>query len=488
MKKLLLTLALLNVFSFAQVGIVQSTSGIHVPSAQTLQQGKLYVSGSFEMVSDGLAPSMEGYYTDSEGNQTEINNDAPSNDENFFASFGILDNLEIGLSLPMHYDGDIPGLKTKGFALGDILLLAKGYIPVSEWLHVGVSSEITAPTGSNEKGFRPRHRWYVRRDGSAYALTADHWTFNGNIHLSVDIRDYARFNSYIGILKVLGPNNNYLLWGGGLNFFPETRFIVIFEASGELPLHSNNAEHNFLSSPFRLTPGLRIRLPYESNLTISGDFGLGYFRKKDIDDGLPVTLKTGESEVHYTKAGTPDIGIAISFSKTLDFSWSDDDNDGVIDRKDMCPGTAKGLKVNERGCPVDEDQDGVLNIVDLCSGTPHGIAVDYNGCPLDHDRIPDYLDMCPNTPERFAVDSTGCTRDSDGDGIDDNNDKCDNTPNHEKVGPDGCPRDQDHDGIPNDVDQCPNTPEGISNDRWILTETASPMNSTSARTRFSEKK
>jgi len=55
-------------------------------------------------------------------------------------------------------------------------------------------------------------------------------------------------------------NENYIIWGTGFNFFPNMMISPIFEVSGEAPLHTTHAENNFLSSPFRLTPGLRIHL------------------------------------------------------------------------------------------------------------------------------------------------------------------------------------------------------------------------------------
>ncbi|MBQ3986996.1 MAG: thrombospondin type 3 repeat-containing protein, partial [Oscillospiraceae bacterium] len=132
---------------------------------------------------------------------------------------------------------------------------------------------------------------------------------------------------------------------------------------------------------------------------------------------------------------THEISFVFAFSKTLNFSWKDSDRDGVADRMDMCPGSTFGVKVNNRGCPVDEDQDGILNIVDDCPNTPFGIEVDFFGCPLDKDRdgVPDYKDKCAATLVGRAVDGDGCELDSDGDGVDDNNDLCPGTSPEEQV-------------------------------------------------------
>ena len=466
MKKWLAALCLLTISAFAQVGIVRTTSGIHAPSAKILPQGSLFISGSFEMVSDGNALSVEEGYTDNNGNFVNIDKNTPSNNENLYASFAIKDNFELGFFIPLHYDGDIRETNLKGIGFGDIELTAKTSFSLNEWIFLGLSGEILAPTGSRDKGFRPRHRWYIKSNDNAYAYTSNQFALNANLHLTMDFGDFLSFNGAAGILKDFDEDINYALWAAGFNVFPEKTVTVILEASGEMPLRSSNLKYNFLSSPFRLTPGLRVHLPYETYLTISGDVGLKYINKDDKDNVLPVDLKTRDEDIKYSVKGSPNVGIAVSISKVIDLSWADDDNDGVINRKDMCPGTLKGQAVNARGCPVDEDQDGVLNIVDLCLGTPFGQPVDYNGCPLDHDGdgVPDYLDNCSLTPEGYAVDSVGCTKDSDDDGIDDNNDKCPNTLQGERVGKDGCLLDQDHDGIPNEHDQCPETPEGISID------------------------
>lgn len=452
---------------FGQVGLARSNSGIHVPSAQNMGQGILYLSGSYEMVSDGKPLSIDGFYTDSDGRQISLNSNTPSNDEALYLSFGLSDHLEISTRLPFHYDGDIPETDLSGFGLGDMQFGIKGSYPINDRTFVAFSGEILIPTGNSDIGFRPRHRWYTDSDGKSHAFTSDSWGISGYAHLSAFLANELSFNGYAGVLKILGASANYVLWGGGFNIFPEKFLTGVIEVSGETPIKTSNITHNIAVSPLRFTPGLRLHLPYATDLTISGDVGINYFRKEKVSNGLPISLSTGEDKIHYSTFSTPTFGMAITLSKQLDFSWNDSDGDGVIDRKDMCPGTSRNMVVNTRGCPVDEDQDGVLNIVDECPGTPTGLVVGYNGCPLDldNDGVYDYLDKCLNTPAGFAVDADGCTLDSDGDGIDDNNDMCPQTKPNDIVDSTGCPLDQDHDGITNDKDKCPDTPEGISIDQ-----------------------
>jgi OmpA-OmpF porin, OOP family len=60
---------------------------------------------------------------------------------------------------------------------------------------------------------------------------------------------------------------------------------------------------------------------------------------------------------------------------------ADTDGDGVIDTLDKCPGTPKGVAVDNNGCPLDTDKDGVYDYLDKCPGTPIGTTVDIYGCP-----------------------------------------------------------------------------------------------------------
>ena len=144
----------------------------------------------------------------------------------------------------------------------------------------------------------------------------------------------------------------------------------------------------------------------------------------------------------------------------------DTDGDGVVDKKDKCPGTPAGATVDATGCPSDSDKDGVLDGIDQCANTPAGAKVDAKGCPLDSDGdgVYDGLDQCPDTPKGATVDAKGCPSDSDRDGVYDGLDQCPNSPNGAKVDAKGCPTDSDNDGVYDGLDKCPNTAAGAKVD------------------------
>ena len=138
----------------------------------------------------------------------------------------------------------------------------------------------------------------------------------------------------------------------------------------------------------------------------------------------------------------------------------DSDGDGVSDKKDDCPGTPAGARVDPKGCPSDSDKDGILDGLDQCPDTPAGATVNAQGCPNDSDKdgVLDGLDKCPDTPTGARVDIAGCPLDSDGDGIFDGLDQCENTQKGCTVTVQGCPTDTDGDGICDGLDRCPDTP------------------------------
>jgi Ca2+-binding EF-hand superfamily protein len=76
-----------------------------------------------------------------------------------------------------------------------------------------------------------------------------------------------------------------------------------------------------------------------------------------------------------------------------DFTMEEDeDNDGVLDRADLCPGTPEGIAVDENGCPIDSDGDGVPDYLDLEPNSRPGAIVDEYGVEVTENTIVELLD------------------------------------------------------------------------------------------------
>jgi outer membrane protein OmpA-like peptidoglycan-associated protein len=197
---------------------------------------------------------------------------------------------------------------------------------------------------------------------------------------------------------------------------------------------------------FRITPGFNFFVQAGQHMLFRADARLdgiagpqnGWFNKYD-------------QYMQYSA------GVTVNFGKA-----KDTDGDGVPDRKDKCPDTPQGVKVDENGCPVDTDGDGVADYQDKCPDVK-GLA-SLQGCPdSDNDGVADNDDKCPNTPAGVKVDASGCPVDSDGDKVPDYLDKCPNTPAGVQVDANGCPLDRDGDGVPDYQDRCPDRAGPASN-------------------------
>ncbi|MFD1469336.1 OmpA family protein [Hymenobacter caeli] len=218
-----------------------------------------------------------------------------------------------------------------------------------------------------------------------------------------------------------------------------------------------------LGLDFRLSPGASLFLQAGQHFIITPDDA----RLDGVSSNSVTILNKYDRYLQFSAGLTFNLGKA-----------KDTDGDGVADRKDKCPDTPAGVKVDATGCPLDTDGDGVADYQDKCPDVK-GLAA-LQGCPdADGDGVADADDKCPNTPAGVKVDATGCPVDTDGDKVPDYLDKCPNTPAGVKVDATGCPVDTDGDGVPDYQDKCPDRagpasnqgcPEMKAEDKKVLNE------------------
>jgi outer membrane protein OmpA-like peptidoglycan-associated protein len=274
----------------------------------------------------------------------------------------------------------------------------------------------------------------------------------------------------------------------GWQFRPWVSFEVAADATptAEDLADGGSADHSFLhaSGNLLLSPwARRAGGPY---LSLGGGaarithVGAGAFNMGTVDLAGGVRLWMSDAvglrfevrDLHWipNSPGLPSrdfLSISAGLTVALGATPRDTDGDGVPDKRDRCPDTPHGARVDATGCPIDSDGDKVFDGLDKCEATPKGCTVDAGGCPTDADGdgVCDGVDECPDTPKGATVDAKGCPKDSDGDGVLDGLDQCADTPKGCTVDAQGCPKDSDADGVCDGLDRCPDTTPGLKVDK-----------------------
>ncbi|HEV8377086.1 MAG TPA: OmpA family protein [Candidatus Polarisedimenticolia bacterium] len=266
----------------------------------------------------------------------------------------------------------------------------------------------------------PQDGWlYGARFGYFFS---DHWSLEGSIQ---DFNSRTDFDPSLGVGNVDIGLRSYRL-NVLYNFLPGHSFRWFLTAG---------LGREFTDSPFVNSHNIGRNLGAGARWYFGKYFGIRL-------DGRVVSIPYDKSQLDERQANMElAAGVLWSFGGAASAPAADSDGDGVSDRKDKCPDTPAGARVDERGCPIDTDGDGVPDGIDACPDSPRGSKVDAKGCPPDSDQdgVTDDKDACPGTPRGAPVDDKGCPRDSDGDGVFDHLDRCPDTPPDAKVDSSGCP-------------------------------------------------
>ena len=472
-KKILAYVGLVSSLAMAQTGLSGGTDGLHQQSARTLGQWVVSVGVGAEVTTDNEGMARGGYYYDADGNLVAMDRIVPMVAGNAHLGIGLTDFWDLGAVLPLNYDGVNPATEEshlRGAGIGDVQMWTKLRAPFDtvSVFNMAILAEAYAPTGSDNVGMKPRHQWYVDSWGNSSAYTANDWAFGGTLILTLDLTRIdipVRWNSHLGYVGVIGEGANSAVWGTGLNVLASTGADFFVEFSGETRIEKTDIPREPFADPMLLTPGVRVHLPAGFDLALGADISINSFLHNDYEGEktMPVTRTKDGKTITYSVPGTSHYGISALLNWSSAFlKDSDDDGDGVYNKKDLCAHTPFGASTDSAGCPTDEDKDGIPDFKDKCANTEKGIEVDSNGCNRDTDRdgVVDLLDKCPNTEAKVAVNKFGCPMDSDKDGVADNKDKCPNTRKGSPVDVTGCPTDADKDGVADLLDKCPRSPVG----------------------------
>ncbi|QKG56356.1 OmpA family protein [Hymenobacter sp. BRD128] len=244
------------------------------------------------------------------------------------------------------------------------------------------------------------------------------------------------------------PIDPYILLQPGLAIVYSDRYINTAPSVSNHTSFGSFDGQAALGLDFRISPGFGLFVQAGQHYLDRDDYRL---------DGVGGNPDNDNFWDKYDRYMQFSAGITANFGKA-----KDTDGDGVPDRKDKCPDTPAGVKVDVNGCPLDTDGDGVPDYQDKCPEVKGLPAL--QGCPdSDGDGVADADDKCPNTPAGVRVDASGCPLDADGDGVPDYLDKCPGTPSGVKVDATGCPLDRDGDGVPDYQDRCPDRAGPASN-------------------------
>ena len=319
---------------------------------------------------------------------------------------------------------------------------------------------------------------------AGYAKWANNINFKNKLMYGGTVGFYPiRYIGIEGLLARTSPATNYgaAIWKDGTSAAPSVDTDILFYG-GDLLLNLHPSAGAF--NPFVLIGWQEARIKFDTPAPIDRVYANGWQVgggvKLRLTNHVGIRAEVRDAIWHLASPPAPSppgseakhnllFGAGIEFALGGTSVKADADGDGVFDRKDKCPDTPAGARVDERGCPIDSDRDGVADGIDQCPDTPAGAKVDSRGCPADadNDRVWDGIDQCPDTPAGAIVDARGCPKDSDGDGVPDGIDQCADTPQGAPVDARGCPvvTDADGDGVPDDKDLCPNTPTNAKVDK-----------------------
>ena len=369
MKKLTLILALAQAAVFAQTGLLGGKTGLHQQDANTLGFFHFRVGTGGTIATDNWGYTRGAQFTDRKGRVQQLDvwdarmekgriDGALTGNFNF--AFGLRDDLDIGVSLPIYYDHakDYSGEAIRAHmgegGLGDLQFYGKYRTPHlfgPDYMTTAAVVDLTIPTGWRGVGMRPRHAWFLDNEGGpTYAYTANSVMLGLTGIVSVDYTKKGVplvWNSSLGLMLGFGDASNTLVYSTGVNWLVNDYIQPFLEFSGEMRFGNDAYPFSPITDPMVLTPGINVKIPFFNIDFAAGlDIGIGnlvdgYDKKDAMDNCKDFQIKyKGETgyRAKYCYVSQPLIAGIAKLTWTFGFD-GDDDNDGVKNRKDKCPDT-----------------------------------------------------------------------------------------------------------------------------------------------------
>lgn len=449
-----------DVNSGGQKGIVRTLSaytlgktGLNVGGAYRLGSDMSYVAGpdgKGGVLKTGKAVSREMPYV--------MTGDV-------YAAYGVLSFLDAAVNLPVYYD--VTGWGEKVSGVGDLelsLKMAYPFLNENAFFMHAYYLKVIFPTGASDRGFFPRHSYYLDDAMGVYTFTSDAVFFNPMLAWTFDVEKLAQgvqLQVHINFGGVIAQKrrNSALLAAIGVEYTPIPLLTFFAECTGESRVKFYNQAFDATAinnDPLYVTPGVRFNIPKGFYATAAADFGIS-------DNNAKQYANWKKSGYTYSTKAVPDYGFQVTFGWNALLVIPDPDGDGVLGKDDKCRSEAEdkdGFQ-DEDGCPdPDNDGDGFVDAQDRCPDS----AGTNGGCPVydtDSDGITDDVDRCISDAEDKDAfqDEDGCPDpDNDNDGVVDAKDNCPNKA-EDLDGfddGDGCPDlDNDGDGVTDAEDKCP---------------------------------
>ncbi|MCB0754039.1 MAG: hypothetical protein H6602_09690 [Flavobacteriales bacterium] len=92
----------------------------------------------------------------------------------------------------------------------------------------------------------------------------------------------------------------------------------------------------------------------------------------------------------------PNYKYLFDVSNLNEVETEDRDGDGVVDLKDRCAATPKGIEVDKEGCPLDKDVDGIPDYRDKNPSSLKDEIVDQNGASVNYELVAQKWTDSPN--------------------------------------------------------------------------------------------